>query len=202
MGLGSRDDRFGPVVDKGAGVNFSLIQMVTAAEPVSVEEAKAYARVEHATEDDLFAGWIKAARAEAEAYTKRQFVTATWRYGLEFFPRGAICLPRPRLITVASVVYADVHGVTQTLAADEYGIDADSEPGMIYPVNSWPVVKKRPGSVLITYTAGYGGAAAVPEGIKVAIKWLVGWWNENREASPEIPQAFYHLLDSFVTGEV
>lgn len=192
-------------------MSFSLIQTVAPIEePVTVTEAKTYARVEgtgdatvDSAQDTLIGTLIASARSEAEAYTKRQFITATWRYSLDAFPAWEICVPRPRLITVSSIVYVATDGTATTMDAEDYSVDTDAEPGRITPTynTSWPTTRDVRQAVKVTYTAGYGLAASVPEGAKLPIKWLVAWWLEHREAMDQIPQAFYRLLNQFHTGE-
>jgi len=183
---------------------FALKQTVAPAEePVTTGEAKTFARIEFSEEDALIASLVAAARYHAEIYTRRQFVTATWRLSLDWFP-DEILLPRAPGVTVTSITYAGTtEGTWDTLAASQYVLDTDSEPARIWPTLSavWPITLDVPQAVKIVYTAGYGAATAVPEGIKTAIKWLVGWWMENREAVNEIPAAFYLLLDPFQVGD-
>ncbi|RZK88613.1 MAG: hypothetical protein EOO66_17715, partial [Methylobacterium sp.] len=54
-------------------------------EPVSVPELRGYLRLDpdDATEDDLLAGLIAAARSEVEAETRRILVPGTWRMVLD-----------------------------------------------------------------------------------------------------------------------
>ena len=49
---------------------------ITGAEPVSIVEAKASARIETDIEDLLVYGFIRTAREEAEAYTRRALTIA------------------------------------------------------------------------------------------------------------------------------
>ena len=117
--------------------------------------------------------------------------------------RLAIYLPRPPLQSVTSIVYTDSEGAHYTVDADSYIADTASELGSIvlsYGA-SWPSVTLRPtAGVEITYVAGYGDAASVPQRAKQAILLLVGHWYEQREAvlagsiSKEIEFAVHSLL--------
>ncbi|MCF8478526.1 MAG: head-tail connector protein, partial [Pseudolabrys sp.] len=53
----------------------SLLLTAPAVEPVSLAEAKAYLRVEHAADDDAIAALIAAARIHIEAQTRRALVS-------------------------------------------------------------------------------------------------------------------------------
>lgn len=85
--------------------------------------------------------------------------------------------------TVDSITYTDADGATQTLAANQYKVDIVSEPARIVPAygTTWPATRNEINAVSVSYTAGYGAAATVPEGIKSWIKMRVGAMYENRE---------------------
>ena len=162
-------------------------------EPVTLAEAKAHLRVVQTLDNALLTALIVAARSWCEEYTRRQFITATWLLTLDRFPRGmadyvggetsgvygqdedsrVIRLPRPNLLSVASVTYVSYDGSTVTLASNTYRVDTNSAPGRLSPAfgSYWPPTRLVTGAVTITYTGGYGAAAsAVPEPIKDAMK--------------------------------
>jgi uncharacterized phiE125 gp8 family phage protein len=177
-----------------------------ATEPVSLTEAKLHLRVDHTTEDALITALIKAARGYAETATARQLITATWQLTLDDFPSGQIVLPRPTMLGVTEVTYADTAGDEQTLAADQYIVVTDGVFGRIVRPEgvNWPQVKRMPNAVAVQYTAGYGSASAVPEEIKCAIKLMVGHLYENREATvvgvsvANLPLAIADLLAGYM----
>lgn len=158
---------------------------VPATEPISLVEAKAHLRIDAADEDTVIMSLITVARQVAENYTNRALITQTLELTLDGFPAdgGIIEVPRPRLQAVSTVTYADENGVTQTLAATEYQVDAKSEPGRIAPAfgKTWPSTRDQFNAATIRYTAGYGDATAVPEAIKASLKLLVAHLFENRE---------------------
>lgn len=160
-----------------------------ATEPVSLTEAKAQCRIDGTAENDLLTALIAAARTHLEEITWRALITQTWRLTLRGFPtcNAPIYLPRPPLIAVSSITYVDTAGTTQTLASGDYTVDAAAEPGTIEPAwgLSWPLTRDQPAAVTITYTAGFGNAAAVPSDLVHALKLLIGHWSENREAVAE-----------------
>lgn len=152
-----------------------------AEEPVTVSEAKAHLRVDTNDDDASIGALITAARQHVEAWTGRQLVTATYRLEAREFPAT---LPRPPLASITSVAYVDSTGVERTLAGSAWAASASDVPGRIEPAFGavWPVVRAGPAAVKITFTAGYGAAAAVPRAIRQAILLLVGHWYANREA--------------------
>lgn len=178
-----------------------------AAEPLSLSDAKLHLRVEHTADDALITALIVAARQQAELITRRQLISATWRYSLDAWPLdGIIEPPRPTLISVQSIKYIDAYGVLQTLDAALYSVDTASEPGRIVPIwgEVWPSARLDVNAIRIEYTAGYANAAAVPQSIKAWMLLAIGTWYAQREALitgtvSELPRSFWHsLLDAYI----
>lgn len=176
-----------------------------AVEPVGSAEAKAHSRISLSDEDTLIDALIVAARQMAEQVTNRALITQTWKLYLDEFPSGdCIDLPYSPLQSVTSVSYIDTDGATQTFSNTLYDIDTISEPGrlVLKPDSQWPDTKLgQVNAVTITYIVGYGDDAEdVPEPIKLAIKFLVGHWFENRELSSPgvdvslVPKTFDWIL--------
>jgi uncharacterized phiE125 gp8 family phage protein len=108
----------------------------------------------------------------------------------------------PPIDSVASVKYLDADLVEQTLAATDYLVDKDSEPGLVYlkPGKSWPSTASAKNAVRVRYTCGYG-AGACPQAVKQWMMLQIGAMYANRESvAPgsivEMPFAD-RLLDSF-----
>jgi len=125
--------------------------------------------------------------------------------------RASFRLPRAPLQAVQSINYvAGSTGAITTLAAALYLVDTTTRPGRIAPAcgQIWPIAQAQLGSVVITYLAGYGAPANVPETLKLAIKMLVSHWYEHREAVSEgpamnsIPIGVSALLASEWDGEL
>lgn len=178
-----------------------------AAEPISLSEAKLHLRVEHTTDDTLITALIVAARQQAELLTRRQMISSTWRYSLDYWPAsGIIEPPRPALISVQSLKYLDADGVLQTVDSADYTVDIASEPGRIVPVwgEVWPSARLDVNAVRIEYTAGYANAAAVPQSVKAWMLLAIGTWYAQREAVftgtvSELPRDFWRgLLDPYI----
>ena len=169
-----------------------LATIVTAtADPVTVEEAKSFARYPHSDQDALIAELVTAATEHVQQATGRQFVPATFALTLRCFPSdGVIRLPRSPLIEVSYVKYRDRDGVEHTLVEDtDFLIDAAAVPPTVEPVKSWPTTGDYPNAVTIAFTAGYAGseesppdhAANVPARAKAAVKTLTAHFFEQRE---------------------
>lgn len=146
-----------------------------ASEPITTAEAKSNLRVDISDDDTLIGNLIAAAREELEGRTSRAFVTQTWQMKLDRFPLDVIEVPICPLATVTSITYLDSAGDSQTLSTDIYTVDTVSEPGRITRKygQSWPLTYSQQNAVTVTFTAGYGNAAAVPQVVKQAIQMLV-----------------------------
>jgi len=177
------------------------MQLITppAAEPVSLAEAKLHLRVDFDEDDALIQALISAARQAAEMLTQRQLVTARWRMVLDSFPGPslmgvpagqtftlpghAILMPKSPLQSVVEIRYLDMAGVSQVMPSAHYTVDKACEPARITPVfgQIWPVALPQIGAVSVTFDAGYGSAADVPEGLKSWIKLRLGSLYAHRE---------------------
>ena len=177
------------------------MQLITppAAEPVSLAEAKLHLRVDFDDDDALIQALISAARQAAEMLIQRQLVTARWRMVLDSFPGPslmgvpagqtftlpghAILIPKSPLQSMVEIRYLDMAGVSQVMPSAHYTVDKACEPARITPVfgQIWPVALPQIGAVSVTFDAGYGSAADVPEGLKSWIKLRLGSLYAHRE---------------------
>ena len=159
--------------------------LAPAEEPISLAEAKDYHRHDGADNDAVLMGLIVAAREAAEHETGRALVTQRWRLSLDAWPQdGIIRLPRPPLASVEAVSYLDSAGTRQTLSAAAYQVISDELIGELRPAynTAWPACRETPGSIRIDYTAGYGGAAAVPQAIRAWMQLTIGAGDTQRAA--------------------
>ncbi len=154
--------------------------------PVSLDEAKDHLRVIGDDDDNYINSLLLAATEWAEKFQNRTFVTRERKMELDAF-QTIICPPYPPLIS-ATIQYVDTNGTTQTLSSTYYRINTGSEPGRITEAYGyyWPITREVTGTVTITYTAGYGAKAKVPDDVKAAIKLIVGHLYEHREAVSEV----------------
>jgi uncharacterized phiE125 gp8 family phage protein len=157
-----------------------------AVEPVSVETAKLFLRVDGTAEDAAITSLIAGARETCEEISRRAFITQTWEMILDAWPRDLhLELYRPALQSVTSVKYLDSSNVEHTWT--DYVVDNRSEPGMIL-FNSLPSSSLlESGAITVRFVAGYGSSAeAVPQRIKDNLLGLIAYRYENREA-PGVP---------------
>lgn len=172
-----------------------------AGEPVSLAEAKLHLRVDlDMTDDDtLIAALITAARQYGEQITHSSFMTQTWRYVMDSFPGryltsvpwgeeftipgNAMVLEKGPISAITSINYMDMSGTWQVMPASTYVADPSGHLARITPVfgQIWPIPMPQIASVNVVFTAGYGAASSVPEGIKAWLKMRIGALYENRE---------------------
>lgn len=150
-------------------------------EPVSIDEARAYLRIDHDDEDGLIQTLIKAGRSVIENATGRALVRQGWMVRLPGFPADRIELPRVPCLSVDEVVYLDPGGESQVMPKGDY-TEAGSDPAFLLPRKRWPATNRAPLPVRIMYMAGYGTAADVPDDLKYALLLLIGQGYETRTA--------------------
>lgn len=150
-------------------------------EPLSVDDAKIYLRVDTPANDDLIAALIAGARIHLESQTRRAFISQTWRHRFDAWPvDGEIALRPAPLQAVTAVRVADGQGGVQSLDLQSFIVDGPA--GFL---NFMPGSLAAPGQIAggieIDVTAGYGdGAADIPEPLRQAIRMLVAHWYDNR----------------------
>lgn len=156
-----------------------------AIEPVTRDEVKEHLRILSDSEDNQIDALIAVARTWVEEYTERQLITATWQLKLDRFPCWEIYLPKPDLLTISTLTYLDLDGVSQTLTeSTDFVKSTAGYKGRLTPAYQtyWPLTRSQIDAVTITYTSGYGATRAlIPTPIKHAIKMLCGQFYENRE---------------------
>lgn len=148
-------------------------------EPVTLDDARAYLRLDDETQDGLVNALMTAARLTLEAATRRAFVTQSWRMTLDQWPERGVILP---LAPIQAITQVSVDGVV--LASESYSVDLAAEPPRLKAAHD--VVLPAPEDVMtgiaIDMLAGYGAANAVPLPLKQAILMLTAHWFDNREA--------------------
>lgn len=166
-------------------------------EPIGLDEAKHFARVDLPDDDALISGLIQAARIKAETCTGLTIPATTYAWRLERFECELI-LPKPPVSSVSSITYLDADGTSQTLSASLYQTDVYSQPARIKPAygQTWPTTRYGVyNAVTVTYVAGYASRAAVPDSLKLAMLELVSHWYQHRDAEQDVPPGIKRVLD-------
>jgi uncharacterized phiE125 gp8 family phage protein len=166
-----------------------------AAEPVTLDQARAWLRVESGGDEDaLIASLIPAARARAEWHTGRAFMTQSWTLWLDRSD-GVIDVPLPPLQSVTSVTLYKPDGTPVVLTTGDCQV-AGQRVMLAQPL---PILRPAHG-IAVAFTAGYGGADAVPPAIAQAILQIVAALYDHRggDTAPT-PDAALALLAPYRT---
>lgn len=154
---------------------------------VSLEEAKAYLRVDGNDEDDLITTLRDIAVEQIDGWggiLGRCLLTQTWRQDFCEFPAGdRIRLPLRPVASIASVTYYDSANSVQTLPTSVYaGPFADGRGAYIVLKfnQSWPVTYAREDALAVTFVAG-SAAAAVPARAKLLALQMIADAYDSRE---------------------
>lgn len=177
--------------------------------PITLDEAKAHLRVDSADEDALIGSLIGAATAhfDGEGDLGRAIITQTWAKWVRQSP-GCVRLKMGPFQSLVSVEYYDTDNALQTADLSDYEVRLDGDFVNVQPKDnaSWPPAYTRQDAIKISYTAGFGDAAAdVPANIRHAILLTIGHWYHNREAVTadglkEVPLAVSALIGNERTG--
>ena len=161
-----------------------VVKTAPAADPITLTEAKAFARIDTSADDTLVTDLITAARVYAEAILNRTFVDTTYTWTLDCFPPdgGPLLFPRPALSAVTTIKYIDTAGVQQTWSSSLYDVDTASLIGRVLPSfgQSYPAARLQMNAIETEYVGGDGNQAAQLEDTKLLMKILVAESYEKR----------------------
>lgn len=153
---------------------YSRVTTLPDSEPISLDEAKGYLKVDGTSDDTYITSLITTSRRMCEAYTGLSFVTQERQIKLDRFPvsdrsRGnEITIPYGPVQSIDSVKYLNTDNVLTTMAeGTDYVVDTDSEICRIFPVSSneltcWPSTRNLPNAVTVAYTAGFDDVSGIP----------------------------------------
>lgn len=177
-------------------------------EPVSLEQSKADLRIEDefTIDDSYIEGLISAATefvSGPNGITGKALVSQTWTLSQRCPDgNGRIYFPLTPVVSISSITYFDAANASQNLTVSDFLFYTTEDWAYIEakPGVSWPGTYRRLDAITVTFVAGFGAAAAVPENIKRAIRLLVAHWYENRVAVvvgttvEEVPLGFDALV--------
>ena len=159
----------------------SLLLTAPAEEPLSLDEARAFLRVEHGDDDELIAALIAGARIHVEAQTRRALITQSWRITADAWPDdGRIAVrPAPLQALAAARVY-DGDGNAQAVDIQAFVPDLAGS-ALAFPLWALPSPGRLAAGIELDVTVGYGDTAlTLPEPLRQAVRLLVAHWYENR----------------------
>jgi uncharacterized phiE125 gp8 family phage protein len=173
-----------------------------ALEPVSLSEVKSWLREDASDEDQLIQALVVSARMTLEAYTRRFFVTQSWRVIMDTWPADhtPILLPLSPFQNVSAIRVFDVADGAQTLPGASYWAPASSQEGRLLFRSPPPTPGRSIDGIEIDLVVGYGGLAThTPEPLRRAIMMLTAHWREKRgdDVDDALPKAVAQLAAPF-----
>ena len=162
-----------------------VLTAAPAIEPVTLAEAKAHLRVDHADEDAFIASLIVTSRLHIEAALGLALITQGWTESVDAWPAGReieLSLRPVQSIDLIRVVTGP--STFATLSALDFVLDGSAAKSRIVwqAAASRPIPAQPASGIEIAFTAGYGDAAAdVPAPIRHALLILLAHWYEQRE---------------------
>jgi uncharacterized phiE125 gp8 family phage protein len=178
-----------------------------AVEPVSLAEAKAFLRLDDASEDAFVSTLIAAARLHIEGTTGRALGAQSWRVVRDDWPKdGVIALPVGPLLSLSAITAYDANGTSTSVPLAQFLPETSAMPARINlpdTLKGAPALRRR-AAIEIDYVAGFGTTAAnVPVDLKQAVLVLIGYWFEHRDAvvvagsGAVVPGGFDNLIAKY-----
>lgn len=161
--------------------NHVHLEVVTDAlvEPIVVDEARRFLRVNFDTDDSLIQLMITGARQATEQFLRRALITQTRMITLDWGPAW-VELPYGPIQSVSSVVVRALDGSDTTANPTTYFFNSHTSMVGLQPAAIWPT-HISPGGWRCTYVAGYGNTAtSVPAAIKLCLLNLLAGYYDKR----------------------
>ncbi|MBB4121589.1 head-tail connector protein [Martelella radicis] len=140
-----------------------------AEEPVTLDEAKAFLRLDSSDEDALVGDLITTARDYLEMVTGLSLVTQEWRLYRDDWPTsGMVSLAHGPVTAVGAVTLYDGEGAASAVSLDRARLDGRARPARFYLPD---LAGRKTGlnGIEVDFTAGFGPAADVPDVARQAI---------------------------------
>lgn len=170
--------------------------------PVTVADARAYARLDPDVPDPEVEGLILTAAEAWETHTGQVLSQSEWELTLDgFVADAAINLQTAPVISVNSITYVNTSGTTVEIEPTQYQLDNRSRPCVLAPApdREWPTdCLDDINVVTISFTAGYQTIERRQKQWVLAMVATLNRYRESHSESPALPQPFIMgLLDPY-----
>lgn len=193
-------------------------------EPVTLSEAKSWAKIETTDDDNTISALVTAARTAAEEYLRRALITQTYRLTRDLhvnnlyntLPEGSydlpvmalyggipkeVELPKGPIQSITSVTTYALDNSASTYSPANYFLDTAGNRLVLNFGCIWPPNLRPRAAVEINYVAGYGDTgSSVPQPIKTAILIHVASLYEQRGQcgdAMDLPPGSKQLLNQY-----
>lgn len=157
---------------------------------MSLTDTKLFLRVDGDTENALISRCITAARRAAELHTRRSFLTQSWKLAFDDYAPARVTLLRGPVQAIVSVKLI-ARDATETLVSSSTYYLSGGKDTVIF---NTPLL----GNVVeVTYSAGYGDAAALPEELKQGMLAHIAALYEQRTGLAPLPPASIMLYEPY-----
>lgn len=159
------------------------LHLVTAptSEPLTLDQAKLFLRIENTADDDTVTRAITAARQAAEQYLKQALLPQTWEFTQANPPAKKSRLPFGPAQSITGITLTTEAGVTTTMATANYRLAVGG-----FAVLFDPAVCIE--TMTIRYVAGIGSVATdIPSMIIQGMLHHIAVMVENRDGSAPMP---------------
>ncbi|MDG3574854.1 head-tail connector protein [Rhizobium sp. YJ-22] len=139
-----------------------------AAEPLTLAEVKAHLRLDGDDEDGLLTGLIRTAREHLERMSGLALISQGWRLYLDRWPDGPARIGKAPVRAIDAVTVYDAAGDAVSVALDGHVLDGEAVPARLMMAQN-PATARAVNGIEIDFTAGFGTAVDVPDGLKRAM---------------------------------
>jgi uncharacterized phiE125 gp8 family phage protein len=167
-------------VNVTVGGTGGTVTRTTAVDPLTLAQAKVYARLTGTDLDTILPGIITAMRRKVELETGIALLRDTYDVFFDALPRDRtpIALPWRPAPSVVSFSSIDTAGVTQTLAVSNYELDPSSDAPFaarlaLSTSGAWPTDLRPFQPYVVRLVAGFASIAAIPPALVHAVGLLV-----------------------------
>jgi hypothetical protein len=192
-------------------------------EPISLQEAKEYLRVDDSTDERIVRPFIETARRIAEEHLGRTLMTTTYTFYVDGYDELAdplwegvrtgaflnyyknfINLPMCPIQSVTSVSTFDDSDNETTMAASRYYVDNVREPSRIVlrQGETFPTALRVANAIKVVFVAGYANSYAVPEPVRMGMLQHIAFLYEHRgdmyEAASPMPPMIKSMYAPYV----
>ena len=154
-----------------------LIPAPTVSPAVTLEDMKAFLRVDFTKDDAIITSMILSATRWAEAYLNRVLTSQSITGNFSIPGNGLLCIPRSPVTAVTQIDYTFAGTTTTLVEGDDYIFIQKSGTSMVRFLRGLDLDNTVPYQLQVTFTVGY---TTIPNEIIDGIKQHVAHLYENR----------------------